>query len=144
MTPEQRERLIEKLKAPARMSSHADIRTFTNDELVLQVSKSVDPALWNEVLYEGFIDSLCVTRQYQAEAIRTINRYLYGGAYGSLRDLAEENYNSNDVLGDRYFATCAYWPSVDLAYPNSFRRRAATSRLRPRARSWRQRSPSFH
>jgi len=56
-----------------------DRQKFKNEDLVLKVSKNIDPALWNESKYEAFIDELCQNREYQKEAIFTVMRYLAGG-----------------------------------------------------------------
>jgi len=79
-----------------------DQKTFRNQDLVLRVSPSVDPARFDITKYEPFLDALCGTREYQKEAIRTVLRYLLGGRYPNLRALAEENFHSNETLRDRY------------------------------------------
>jgi len=79
-----------------------DQHTFLNQDLVLRVSPSVDPARFDINRYEPFLDALCSTREYQKEAIRTTLRYLLGGRYANLRALAEENFNSNEKLQERY------------------------------------------
>ncbi|MEW6192650.1 MAG: DEAD/DEAH box helicase family protein [Bacillota bacterium] len=79
-----------------------DQQTFLNQDLVLRVSPSIDPARFDITRYEPFLDALCGPREYQKEAIRTVLRYLLGGRYASLRALAEENFNSNEQLRDRY------------------------------------------
>ncbi len=75
---------------------------FRNEDLVLKASTNVDPALFNINVFEPFIDALCGMRDYQKEAIRTTLRYFLGGRYNSLRQMAEENFYSNNVLQDRY------------------------------------------
>ena len=75
---------------------------FLNQDLVLRVSANVDPARFDANLYESFVDALCGTREYQKEAIRTVLRYFLGGRYSNLRQLAEENFHSNDALRERY------------------------------------------
>jgi len=79
-----------------------DQQTFRNQDLVLRVSPSVDPARFDITRYEPFLDALCGTREYQKEAIRTVLRYLLGGRYPNLRALAEENFYSNETLRNRY------------------------------------------
>jgi len=69
-----------------------------NQDLVLQVSKSVDPSVFDINKYEGFLDALCDRREYQKEAIRNTLLYLLGGYYHNLSQLAEENYHSNANL----------------------------------------------
>lgn len=79
-----------------------DQQTFRNQDLVLRVSPSVDPERFDINKYEPFLDALCGNREYQKEAIRTVLRYLLGGRYTNLRALAEENFDSNEKLQERY------------------------------------------
>lgn len=69
-----------------------------NRDLVLRVSKSVDPSIFDINKYEGFLDALCDRREYQKEAIRNTLLYLLGGNYHNLSQLAEENFQSNENL----------------------------------------------
>jgi type III restriction enzyme len=62
-----------------------DQQRYRNEDLVLKVSKNVDPVRFEINRYEPFIDALCGTREYQKEAIRVTLRYLLGGRYASLR-----------------------------------------------------------
>ncbi len=80
----------------------ADQKQFLNQDLVLQVSKNVDTAVFDIDKYEGFIDALCGERNYQKEAIRTTLRYMLGEHYRNLNELAEENFKSNEKLKDLY------------------------------------------
>ena len=75
---------------------------FLNQDLVLKVSKSVNPAVFNINKYEGFLDALCGEREYQKAAIRNTLFYLLGGNYKSITDLAEENYHNNETLQTFY------------------------------------------
>lgn len=84
------------------MPKASDAREFRNDQLVLRVSETVNPAVWNEDRYEAFFDALCEGREYQKDALRTTLRYLLGGRYQNLRHLAEENLAASDDLKDRY------------------------------------------
>ena len=79
-----------------------EIFTIKASDLVLRVSENVDPAKFDISKYEAFLDALCGTREFQKEAIRTVLRYLLGGRYRNLRDLAEENYNQNFNLRELY------------------------------------------
>jgi len=79
-----------------------DQHTFRNQDLVLNVSATIDPTRFDINRYEPFLDALCGNREYQKEAIRVTLRYLLGGRYSNLRALAEENFNSNDTLRERY------------------------------------------
>ena len=75
---------------------------FHIDDLVLEVSKSVDRRRWNETHYEAFIDELCGAREYQKDAIRAALRFLLGGEYKTLRELAQANFDKNQVLREKY------------------------------------------
>lgn len=75
---------------------------FRNEDLVLKVSTNVDPTKFNIDHYEAFIDALCGTREYQKKAIRVVLRYFLSGQYSSLRQIAEENFDTNRSLQDRY------------------------------------------
>jgi type III restriction enzyme len=84
------------------MTMRGDRQTFRNEDLVLKVTTNIDPKVWDETQYEAFLDELCGMREYQKEAIRTTLRYLIGGKYANLRELAKENFNGNDELQQRY------------------------------------------
>jgi len=75
---------------------------FLNQDLVLKVSKSINPAVFDINKYEGFLDALCGEREYQKIAIRNTLFYLLGGNYKSVTDLAEENYHNNETLQTFY------------------------------------------
>jgi len=81
---------------------NTDKQLFKNQDLILKVSPNIDPAKFDISKYEAFLDALCGDREYQKEAIRETLRYLLGGRYNSLRDLAKENYHQNPVLQDLY------------------------------------------
>jgi hypothetical protein len=84
------------------MTTRGDRKTFRNEDLVLKVTPNIDPSVWDETKYEGFLDELCGTREYQKEAIRTTLGYLVGGKYADLRALARENFDANDEIQQRY------------------------------------------
>ena len=84
------------------MSTRGDRRTFRNADLVLGVTTDIDPKVWDESRYEAFLDELCSVREYQKDAIRTTLRYLLGGKYASLRELAKENFDANEELQQRF------------------------------------------
>lgn len=83
-------------------STHSDRQMFKNEDLVLKVSTNIDPAVWNEAGYEAFIDELCGNREYQKDAVRTVMRFLAGGKYRNLRELAKENFDGNAEMERRY------------------------------------------
>lgn len=84
------------------MTSRGDRTAFKNEDLVLKVGTDIDPTVWDENRYEAFLDELCQTREYQKEAIRTTLRYLLGGRYANVRELARENVETNDQIRERY------------------------------------------
>ena len=75
---------------------------ISNKELVLSSSQSVNPNIWNENKYDAFVDALCPGREYQSKAIFDTLRFLLGGNYENLRDLAQKNYDSNPKLQEAY------------------------------------------
>src|SRR5947209_6681373 len=91
-----------KEKASASMTPRGDRKSFRNEDLVLKVTPNIDPSVWDESKYEGFLDELCETREYQKEAIRTTLRYLLGRTYADLRALARENFGDNEQIQQRY------------------------------------------
>jgi len=76
--------------------------TVKANDLVLKVSENVDSTRFDVSKYEVFLDALCGPREFQKEAIRTVLRYLLGGRYKNLRDLAKENYENNPNLRELY------------------------------------------
>src|SRR6267142_3104170 len=82
-----------------------DRQRFRNDELVLQVTHSIDRAKWDENRYEAFLDELCGQREYQKDAIRVALRYLLGGEYQNLRDIAFKNFEQSATIAARYGTT---------------------------------------
>lgn len=84
------------------MGTRGDRRTFRNEDLILKVTTDIDPQVWDDSKYEGFLDELCGAREYQKESIRTALRFLQGGKYANLRGLARENFDHNPELEQRY------------------------------------------
>src|SRR3990170_2683738 len=84
------------------MTTRGDRQTFRNEDLVLKVTTNIDPVVWDESKYEAFLDELCGMREYQKDTIRTTVRYLLGGKYTNLRELAKENFDANDEIQQRY------------------------------------------
>jgi type III restriction enzyme len=79
-----------------------EVFTFKASDFVLKVSENIDPAIFDISKYEAFLDALCGPREFQAEAVRIVLRYLLGGRYGYLQELAEENYDNNSALRELY------------------------------------------
>lgn len=74
------------------------------DDLVLQISKSIDPTRLDLDKYDDFLEELCGHREYQKEAIRTTIMFLLGGEYKDTEELARENFEKNPTLIE-YFTT---------------------------------------
>jgi type III restriction enzyme len=77
---------------------------FSVDQLVLRVSESVDPTVFNLAEYDDFIDALVRGRAYQREALEAALRFLFGERYKSTAELARESYGSSESL-QRLYAT---------------------------------------
>jgi type III restriction enzyme len=91
-----------------------DKKVFKNQDLVLKVSPNVDPEKFDINKYEAFLDALCGEREYQKEAIRVTLRYLLGGQYNNLKELAEENYHQNRVLQEKYSSLEDFYKYLQL------------------------------
>jgi type III restriction enzyme len=91
-----------------------DKKVFKNQELVLNVSPNINPEKFDINKYEAFLDALCGEREYQKEAIRVTLRYLLGGQYNNLKELAEENYHQNPVLQERYGSLEDFYKHLQL------------------------------
>lgn len=90
---------------------------FRESDLVLNVSKNVDPAVWDEGKYAKFFDILFKNRTYQREATEAALRYMNSGEYNSLEELAKENFYKNEVIRERYNNNMNAFIS-DLGLPN--------------------------
>ncbi|MFS0852558.1 DEAD/DEAH box helicase [Microbacterium sp. 179-I 3D4 NHS] len=76
--------------------------SFTNTDLVLKVTKAIDPSVLDLTPFEPFLDALCGTRDYQKDAIRVTLRYLAGGRYENARALMLENLDATPTLREVY------------------------------------------
>ena len=72
------------------------------DELVLQVTKNIDPRKLDLDKYEDFLEELCGHREYQKEAIRAAVSFQLGGEYKNTTELARENFDKNATLRGYY------------------------------------------
>lgn len=72
------------------------------DELVLEVTKSIDPKKFDLEKYEDFVTELCGHREFQKEAIRTALRFLLGDEYKHTTELAKENFDRNPTIREYY------------------------------------------
>lgn len=76
--------------------------SYKESDLVLQVSKNVNPEIWDEGKYSVFLEMLFKNRHYQREATEIALRYMNSGEYTCLKDLARENFDSNSVIQERF------------------------------------------
>lgn len=91
-----------------------EIKTYKTKDLVLEISKSYDPAKLDLSRWERFLDILCGDRQYQKEAIENAIVYLASGRYNSVKDLVKENWTKNLELRDRYKDINEYFHHLQL------------------------------
>lgn len=75
---------------------------YKESDLVLKVSKNVNPSIWDEGFFQNFFDLLFGQRTYQQEASETALRFLNSGEYQNISALAKENFNTNDVIKARW------------------------------------------
>lgn len=75
---------------------------YKESELVLQVSRNVNPQVWDEGFYQNFMALLFGNREYQIEATETALRFMNSGEYQDISALADENFQHNDVIKERW------------------------------------------
>lgn len=89
---------------------------YKESDLVLKVSKNVNPQIWDEGFYQNFLNILFDNRLYQKEATETALRYLNSEEYENLEMLAKENFDKNLVIKDRFNNNFeAFKNSLDLS-----------------------------
>ncbi|WP_438466455.1 DEAD/DEAH box helicase [Streptococcus pluranimalium] len=75
---------------------------YKDSNLALEVSKNVNPAVWDEGFFQNFFDLLFGKRSYQKEAAETALRFLNSGEYQNIKALAKENFEKNEVIRARW------------------------------------------
>lgn len=75
---------------------------YKESDLILKVSKNINPDKWDEGRYSTFLDILFKKRNYQKEATEIALRYINSGEYNNLEELARENFNNNNVIRERF------------------------------------------
>lgn len=75
---------------------------YSVDQLLLRVSPSVDPAVFDLGVYDEFIEAVTQGRQYQVEAIETTLRFFCGQHYVDTADLARATYDASPDLQRLY------------------------------------------
>lgn len=91
-----------------------EIKTYNTKDLVLEVSKSYDPAKVDFSKWDRFLEILCGDRQYQREAIENVVIYLASDRYKSIEELVRENWNKNPELHTRYRDVNEYFHHLQL------------------------------
>lgn len=76
--------------------------SYKESELVLKVSKNVNPKNWDEGFYQTFLDLIFKNRTYQKEATEITLRFMNSGEYNCVSDLAKENFEKNEVIRTRF------------------------------------------
>jgi type III restriction enzyme len=85
-----------------KLSTKLPVDKFSADQLVLQVSETVDPKWFDLGDYEDFIEEITRGRGFQQEAIENTIRFLCGGEYKTTEDLARKSYEASLDLQRRY------------------------------------------
>ena len=93
----------------------SEFTTIKDSDLVLKISQSYDISKFDMDKYEAFLDKLCWTREYQKQAIRNACIYLLWKRYSCLKDLALENYDSNETIRKKYETKDKYIKALHLA-----------------------------
>lgn len=75
---------------------------YKDSDLVLEVSKNVNPVVWDEGFFQNFFDMLFGKRNYQKEAAETALRFLNSDEYKDITALAKENFEKNQVIRARW------------------------------------------
>ena len=98
---------------------------FSADQMVLRVSESHDPSVFDLSAYSDFVDAVCGSRDYQRDAVATVLRLFCGGRYRDTEQLAREAfdgsadlqrlYTSADALVERLSFKDLLACSLDLA-----------------------------
>ena len=91
-----------------------EVKSFKQSELVLRVRTVCDTTKIDLDAWLPFIRRLCSNRPYQEEAIRLAILYLAAGNYGSLSDLARENFRANTCLQEKYLSLDDFLNSLQM------------------------------
>lgn len=76
--------------------------SYKESDLVLEVSKSVNPEIWDEGFFQRFLDLIFKNRPYQKEATEVALRFLNSGEYSNITELAKENFDKNSVIREHW------------------------------------------
>ena len=72
------------------------------DDLVLEVTKDIDPRKLDLEKYDDFLEELCGHREFEKEAIKTVVRFLLGKEYKNTEELAKENFEKKTAIQEYY------------------------------------------
>ena len=92
---------------------------YRNQDFVLKVDANIDPAVLDLNRYEDFLDTLCVGREYQKEAIREVVKFLIGGRYKNTaiwrRKIGiKTRYCKNDTPKTKTFQNTSAFGKIEL------------------------------
>ena len=85
-----------------KLTTKLSVDQFSVDQLVLQVSETVDPARFALSDYDDFLQEVSANRPYHRESVEATTRFLCGGRYDDTAALARENYQESADLQRRY------------------------------------------
>lgn len=89
-----------------------DIIEYKQKDLILNVSHN--PLVLDIDLWDDYLDYLCKDRYYQKNAIKNAIKFLAGGVYVNLNDLAKENYKNNKNIRNVYLKEEEYLNNFNL------------------------------
>lgn len=87
---------------------------FNQKDLILKINKNYNKSKLNLDKWERYLDTLCVDREYQKEAIKNAVIYLASGKYQSIEDLVEENYRDNLELSKKFSSLEEYKSNLQI------------------------------
>ena len=87
---------------------------FKTEDLVLKVNKNYNHNMLKLDEWDDYIEFLCGSRYYQAEAIKNAIIYFASNKYKNIEDLVEENYYKNEVLKNKYATLEEYLATIQL------------------------------
>ncbi len=88
---------------------------FSADQLMLRVSESYDPAVFDLAAYDAFVEQVSGGRDYQVHAIRAVLRLFLGGRYANTEELARESWEASADLQRLYASAGALVDKLPFA-----------------------------
>jgi type III restriction enzyme len=85
-----------------KLTATLPVDQFSADQLILDVSPTVDPAKLDLSNYDEFLSEVSVGRPYHRQAVEATIRLVCGGRYENTSELARESYAKSADLQRRY------------------------------------------